>query len=77
MKQLKVFINFAFRYRRLQRVKNVTGSFYNLTLYFFIYFFLVSEKGICLPTVFLWLLFVYIEVSVPNPGSLLSLTHSY
>ena len=26
-------------------------------------FFLFSEKGICLPTVFLWLLFVYIEVS--------------
>ena len=26
-------------------------------------FFLCSEKGICLPTVFLWLLFVYIEVS--------------
>ena len=31
-------------------------------LYCFIVYF--SEKGICLPTVFLWLLFVYIEASI-------------
>ena len=27
-------------------------------------YFLVTEKGICLPTVFLWLLFVYIEAAI-------------
>lgn len=27
-------------------------------------FFFILEKGICLPTVFLWLLFVYIEVNL-------------
>ena len=27
-------------------------------------FFKISEKGFCVPTVFLWLLFVYIEASI-------------
>ena len=35
-----------------------------LTLTFPISYFQTSEKGICLPTVFLWLLFVYIEAAV-------------
>ena len=27
-------------------------------------FLMISEKGFCVPTVFLWLLFVYIEASI-------------